>query len=939
MKSFRLKFIDQDDSFTTSTEVSTIKGFMVVRSPKGTTEATYYPYGNEKAINAYVGLPTANWPDLYEAVAFNNYYGLYISSPAGTSKEYPSYYGGVYLTTKGLFNYWRVDDADNPSYEIELYPGSENVNYDVHDSEMSIVKVNTTSDEQGIISITGIDAQVIQRTSYFNMKCWADSSTGIEDGQEVSYHLVNGSIYPVIDDEDSDIKVGYYTLTDDGTYTLILGATGSDGNGYISANNSANTPDIPFIDFTKIFDYSALSSTTPEGTVTLDSIIMAEDTSAEPISGTNLISKLLLDGTGSKFALKKSSSDDTNKFYSPFMGLSTRIYWRLNVKSDTFLCVSQTSPNETPTSITISNIGYDKYLYDCNVRYILKDDFEGYIGNSGSHVLGIREQGGSFADNPRTKSNVQLDDFIQQLFASNAEGIIDVVSSYDEQSWTAPFNEKLHSLWQYNTTTGLWTDITNTMKTKKFFIEGPLLNGSGVAYSDDLSPEYGGLGYVNSNCTYSIWTIQDTSTAGKYKHKSFRNEKTGTYELKKDVRYNTITISCKEEVYPGSYTDGGEYTGSLSETGVDASGSKIYFPNIVPKTDTFIKVIPVHTFDELGVMNTEGFFTGEKIVDPIGPAIDIYSFTIKGQRFCKHVNDENVKNGVLGCTWCDDYYQIIKDGLIEAQSEIYDDAYVIMEPTGQETFKADLMALRVTFHELSTIISPKIITKTEFDNPATIAVAGRSRGTAQYIGEFKMYDTYTGKYYWCQPIGDIGAMLCRIIDKKLGGIAPAGTNDSAGLGGVLPRAVLAAKWNFKDAALETLEKKALNPIIYNADYGLMIMGQRSTQDPDSVTDWSYLGHSMSFDLCKREIRDNVMTQQVFKRISDYWFNIREKQVQAILDKRITGKDPIWASATVDISGVNTPQTMSQRKFMITVKIKVYVYSEYVVLTFNNLAQE
>jgi hypothetical protein len=88
-------------------------------------------------------------------------------------------------------------------------------------------------------------------------------------------------------------------------------------------------------------------------------------------------------------------------------------------------------------------------------------------------------------------------------------------------------------------------------------------------------------------------------------------------------------------------------------------------------------------------------------------------------------------------------------------------------------------------------------------------------------------------------------MLARIMEKKYGGIAPAGTNDSQGLGGVLPRAVLAAKWNFKDSQLQILDGKGLNPITFDSKYRLMMQGQKTTQDPDNVTDWSYLGHSMS----------------------------------------------------------------------------------------------
>ena len=163
------------------------------------------------------------------------------------------------------------------------------------------------------------------------------------------------------------------------------------------------------------------------------------------------------------------------------------------------------------------------------------------------------------------------------------------------------------------------------------------------------------------------------------------------------------------------------------------------------------------------------------------------------------------------------------DGIIEAQQNCYDDALIFMECSGQEQFKSKLMSLRTVYHDTCTIISPKIITKAEFNKPETITVSGRSKGTAQYIGEFKMYDTYTGKYYWCQPIGDVGVNLARIMEKKLGGIAPAGTNDSSGLGGVLSRAVLDKKWDFSDDALRIMDEKGLNPITYDAKNGLMML--------------------------------------------------------------------------------------------------------------------
>jgi hypothetical protein len=416
------------------------------------------------------------------------------------------------------------------------------------------------------------------------------------------------------------------------------------------------------------------------------------------------------------------------------------------------------------------------------------------------------------------------------------------------------------------------------------------------------------------------------------------------YELKPSIDFNTITLSCKEEVYPGQFINGGSWTGSLDPKGQDSYGSNIYWPNVLPEDSmTFIEVEAVNMFDDpaFGALDTDGFWTNvdNKIVDDVGPALDSYTFTIKGQRFCTHINEENIKEGKLGCAWRDEYYSIIDNAINECYSTEYDDAVVIMEPTGREDFKANLMALRVE-HDTSTIISPKIITKAEFDQPSSIAVAGRITGRADYIGEFKVYDSYTGKYYWCMPIGDVGANLGRIMKEKLGGVAPAGPNDSKALGGGLARSVIEAKWHWKDSKLEELSKKGLNPITFEAGTGLQIRDHRTLQDPDNVTDWSYLGHSMSFDLCKREIRDQVMAPQLFKRINDYYFDIRQKQTDVILAKRLTGKDPIWTKAVCKIKdpAVNNETTKAQRNFVIRVDVWATPYSETVTLVFTTKAQ-
>ena len=945
MKSFRLIFIDVDESFTTSTVEAPIKGYIVCRAPKGTTEAMYFPYGNKKTINAMIGLETANWPDLYEAIAFNSEYGLYISAPPGTTKNYPSYYGGVYLTTKSMYNYWRVDDKDNPNYEVQLYPGVESMDFDSSIGNSTLdVTPSKSFDGQGTIKITGVDPSIIAKCSYINFDCWKQTSREISEGTEVAYHLTNGIIYPVVDDEDSNTQVGTYNIDASGKYIITIGAGGD-------AENNASSLGINFLDFWKMMglsdhDFRNITVQNVEGAITgFKSDLRIKGTSADDTKvpkGEECIKNLLINGVSQPTTLvygTESDSTDGEVTIQPFTGIKNRMYYRINIKDECFMRISQKSPSETPTSITISDIGYDKYLYDVNVKYVLKEDFEP-TSSDGSTDPKKGIKGGSSEGDAS---------FLQDLAASNDKYLLDVINPDTKKGGG---NHK-HSLWQYNPT-GIWTDVTSDYRTKNIFVSGPLRNSSYKAGSNNGNEYYADVSKVDpSTFTNTIWYIESADKPGSYKHVWHQRTFDGTYRLQPDINYNTITLSCKEQVYPGSYMSGGDFTGSLSETGVSADGSNIYWPNVLSSSDaSFIEVTPVHTFDELeGAMDSNGFFKGEKVIDPIGPAQDIKTFTIKGQRAITNAVQTNINAGTLGCAWTKNplladsdttvesvFTSVIDAGLTEAQQTSYDDALIFMECSGQECFKPTIMSLRTVYHDTCTFISPKIITKSDFNKPDTITVSGRSKGTAQYIGEFKMYDSYTGKYYWCQPIGDVGVNLARIMEKRLGGIAPAGTNDSSGLGGVLSRAVLDKKWDFPEETLRILDEKGLNPITYDPKNGLMMQSQKSTQD-GPVTDWSYLGHSMSFDLCKREIRDKVMVDQLHKRINDYWYNIRTKQVQAILDKRITGHDPIWAEATVDIASVNNPKTKAQRKFMITVKVKVYPYSDYVVLTFTTHSQE
>ena len=1015
--SWRLKFIDIDTSFTITTDTGDICGYMVIRAPAGNTEPMYFPAGNAQAIEAVYGVATADWPDIEQATAFNAEYGLFISAPPGTSDEYPSYFGGKYITSKGNFDFYHVTEKETPNYWAAIPVGKEDT-YDavLKPSTMSVTLPEVTNNDgvvtvskQGSVTFTGIPADVFSKLTNLDFNYWGNGtvcpaglytykvgpmSKGIaeiycldEDDVEVTKEgakIICGSVEKV---KNPDTKVITYNLTFGGS----------------KATNSDSDP-VPFLDFTAMNldclkaiianynpdDYSLVTKEEVElETYRLEEVyyIKNEDNSYTPIvieSKEELLARLshsetatdeyrilpvklytattendetqyivatefksdtiyfkkvddkyehvsilsaddfnryvngtfemlthepeeiytytgsysrpesfidiILDGNDGSFEYTLDNETDT--LGKSVIGLRSRFTELLYIKDICHLRIVQKSPTEKVTKVTINAAGYDQYKYDHQLPWVWKREAQFSLGKF-------------------VKVNARTD-FDFDLAPGTVYAEVDVDNN----------NNTSVVLYETPAEGSDRTNVTAHYLTQAIRLVGKSLdkkpfqsNKDGEYFTDEAFTD--AIFYVESKTK-----IVEQTADGEY-----------PFALVSDLDYNTFTISCTQEVYPGKQTIGlTQVQGSLSETGVDSYGSEIYFPTIVPEDSlSFVDIYPDKLFDDF--CNRRGCYTGNRIEN--GTLI-----TLKGQRNLTNVVRENVAAGVNGCSTNDSaFLPAMKAGwnYMISDPETYDPANVAMDPTGYEDLKPLLLSARQTF-KMTTFISPKSITQAEYENPNLITVAGRGRGTAQYVGEFLVKDPYTNKKYWMKPIGYVGLKLARIIDLRLGGAAPMWNDDSNGLGGQLACSVLKARWPFKDSATEIMDKKGINPIIYNNSDGVMIVSQRSTQDPTNTTDWSYLGHSMAFDLCKREIRDNVMRPQIGKLNNDYYQEMRQTATEAILDRRTSGSNPIWAAAECHIKDVNTTTVKAQHKFAIKVRVQVNVFSEIVELSFENTAQ-
>lgn len=198
--------------------------------------------------------------------------------------------------------------------------------------------------------------------------------------------------------------------------------------------------------------------------------------------------------------------------------------------------------------------------------------------------------------------------------------------------------------------------------------------------------------------------------------------------------------------------------------------------------------------------------------------------------------------------------------------------------------------------------------------------------------------------FYSSMVGARAVMQARIIEKNYGGSAPMYINDSNGLGGQLGSLVGSSKlrYSFKDPdTRQKFANKHYNVVISDPNYGVLITAQMTCKS-GALTDWSYIGHACAFLNLQKLIWDNVMTPQIGKANNPYFRELRAQQVQRYLDVRTGGSNSIWAAATVDTStapGVNDAAARKANKFVITVKVKVNIFSETVTLNFVNFPQD
>jgi hypothetical protein len=379
--------------------------------------------------------------------------------------------------------------------------------------------------------------------------------------------------------------------------------------------------------------------------------------------------------------------------------------------------------------------------------------------------------------------------------------------------------------------------------------------------------------------------------------------------------YNTLTFSFSE-------SDGFTSPDYIISTDVNAIGGfnqSLYVENVL---DTKAKWY-------IGIKNYKQYYTISSTTNIPTTVVLNGTRLIEDLSYVANTDDE----------------ETLTEGWNQANDPTYEEVNLFFDNTGIEGLKTIFASLRAGVLKVSHFVSPIRVPNADTAEAITAiklerASSPNSNGLSYIVNEFLVRDSQ-GQEYYSSIVGSVALNLARILDKKLGGIAPMYTNDASGLGGQLTRTVRKSKYKFTADQLDELDLAGVNPIILDKFYGLMLVSQKTAASVAFLSDWSFIGHALAFDLLKKEIKRDVLIPQLGKAISPYYLQLRQNQVESIVNKRLQGSTTIWTSAKVLVNDitVNNDETKMMNKFVIKVRIKVTPFTEYIDFVLNNVDQK
>jgi hypothetical protein len=368
---------------------------------------------------------------------------------------------------------------------------------------------------------------------------------------------------------------------------------------------------------------------------------------------------------------------------------------------------------------------------------------------------------------------------------------------------------------------------------------------------------------------------------------------------------NTISFSVKEEIFPNKLETVGEWTVSPYQFEENGFGENIYVENVLDGSDY------ISGIGEAGVL---------------GIRDEVDQLTA--------IEDIDVRGGYRNVVRSSDLGPDMVQGWQAFKANKYKDVKVFMDPEGIPVIAAEMASLRSTDLKYSRFVYG--VDAADYD--ALITARGSvpmNNGMSYTVNRFKVQEPYTGTKFWTGLIGSVGIALATSIDLSYGALSPSFINEN-GIGGQLDRVVEEAKFEFDAPQLKGLDDAGLNPIILDVSYGLMIVGDKTGQTPDNISDTTFLGPAMLIDYLIPTIRDQILVPQLGKLNDAVHRSVAKTKAEAILRPVL---QYLEESYVVCDRSNNTDAVLATRDFKLGVSIKITPNSQLATLDFFNVGQQ
>lgn len=363
-----------------------------------------------------------------------------------------------------------------------------------------------------------------------------------------------------------------------------------------------------------------------------------------------------------------------------------------------------------------------------------------------------------------------------------------------------------------------------------------------------------------------------------------------------------------------------EYDVSLDRDQEDGFGTSQFIEDVIQR-DRVVEVLLLGDEEDDPVMIEEIAPFQDDEIPPEG-----YLFSLTGERAIDHMTETS------------DIASSLEAGWEAARDAEYDNVVIFFDSWGYEELNPTMVDIRTT-HQFSRVVQPALKGFTQADVediPDARSNYANHHGLVYPINEILTRDPRSGTRWWRFPVGAYCDMLVRIMRQKNGAWAPMFQNDAGNLGGQLDASFEKIRITRIPVELQRdIDETGFNTLIYDSDMGLVMVNQRTAQNPDTLNDASWLSHDMAFDLFKRLVYRNIMIPQLGKPINSQYIGTRTRQLQNLA----TRFGNAFNAVRVEVDSLNTAATRAQRRFQMATSVQVTPFSEFVDFFFYNVGQE